>query len=347
MRVARAALIFATAIVCAAADRIPAELFPPKTRMVLGLSLRQLMDSPLLQAAGGSSAILSSGPFGAINPNDLEEIIIASEGETSDSSSIVVVRGRLRLDPAKAVRHGGVPIFQDRKGAIAVLDDTTAVAGSLADVRAALDRRGGGSPLSGDLATRIGALSGNDFWAVGDIPPGMKPKNPAAKGLDSIERFDFGASLRSGLQLRGSVRLRSDQDAAQLAAMIGMFGAMLKSQPSQPTGAKFDLRADGRTIHVDISIPEAELKKTVASQKGLLAGMLNGGMPAAFGSMTPPTAMSSPAPRSMPPMQATTAASSSSPAPSRVVWSHTPTDPATVVTNERGETVSVTLPGAK
>src|SRR4051812_30456000 len=192
MNIARAALLFATALTCAAADHVPFELFPPKTKMVIGMSLRAIFDSQLLPMAGGSAA-LPALPFGGIDPKELDSIIIASEGGTSDAPSIVVIRGRFHLDLTKAARYGGIPILQDRKGALALIDDNTALGGSLADVRAALDRRNGGSAaISSELASRVDAVAGNDFWAVGDIPEGLAPKNPSAKGMDSIERFDFG-----------------------------------------------------------------------------------------------------------------------------------------------------------
>jgi hypothetical protein len=160
--------------------------------------------------------------------------------------------------------------------------------------------------------------------------------------MDSVERFDFGASLRNGLQLRGSVRLRSAEDAAQLSAMVKMFSGMFQSEANSPT--KFDFRVDGRTISLDLSVPESELKKTVSSQRSLLAGMLQGGMPTGFTAVAPPQMASRPAP---------TAARAAAPStPGSVVLdrgplSWAPSEPATVVSNERGETVQLKLPGAK
>ncbi len=337
MSIARAALLFATALTCAAADHVPFELFPPKTKMVIGLSLRAIFDSQLLPMAGGSAA-LPALPFGAIDPKELDSIIIASEGGTSDAPSIAVVRGRFHLDLTKAARHDGIPILQDRKGALALLDNDTAIAGPLADVKAAIDRRRGGmGAISADLAARVDAVAaGNDFWAVGDVPPNAA-KSPGAKGMDAVERFDIGVALRRGLQLRGTIGLRSTEDAAQLAAMIRMFGSMFQAGPSK-SGAKFDLRAEGKTISLDLSIPEAELKQTIASQRNVLTGMLQGGIPAA---MARPTASRAAGPS---PLAARAPAESS---PARIPYSFTPKEPATIVTNDRGETVSLTLPSGK
>jgi hypothetical protein len=322
MKYARAVLLFAT-VIASAADRVPSEFFPPQTRIVIGLSLRALLDSPLFEAAGGGATLTAAtGPFAGIDPiQDLDAIVIASEGDTASAPSIVVARGRFRPTSAAATQHGGFPIFADKKGVLALLDENTAIAGSLADVKAAIDRRGGASTLSSALAARIAAVEANDFWAVGDIPDAR-----SGGKAPSVDRFDFGASLRKGLELHGSVHLRSPEEAAQLATMIKMFEGMLKTQPSK-TAAKFNLRADGGTLTVDLFIPEAELKRTVTSQRNTLAGMVRSQFPGAL-----PDAAPAPAP-------------ASAPSSARPPISRPPDTPATIVTNATGETVQVVLPG--
>lgn len=324
MRYARAALLFATAI-ASAADRIPSEFFPPQTRIVIGLSLRALLDSPLFEAAGGGATLTAAaGPFAGIDPlKDLDSIVIATEGDTASAPGIVVARGRFRPTAAAAIQHAGIPIYEDKKGVLALLDENTAIAGSLADVKAAIDRRGAASTLAAALAARIAAVEANDFWAVGDVAA-SKAGGKAA----SIDRFDFGASLRKGLEVHGSVHLRSPEEAAQFAMMIKMFEGMLQTQPSK-TAAKFNLRADGGTLKLDLFIPEAELKRTVTTQKSVLAGMVRSQFPGAI--------------------PAAAAAAAPAPTPS---WgpvggpvSRPPATPATIVTNPSGETVQVVLPG--
>jgi hypothetical protein len=322
MKYARAVLLFATAI-ASAADRVPSEFFPPQTRIVIGLSLRALLDSPLFEAAGGGATLTAAaGPFAGIDLlKDLDSIVIASEGDTKTAPGIVVARGRFRPMAAAGMHHAGIPIFEDKKGVLALLDANTAIAGSLADVKAAIDRRGGASTLSPSLGARIAAVEANDFWAVGDVP-----ESKSGGKAQSIDRFDFGASLRKGLEVHGSVHLRSPEEAAQLAMMIKMFEGMLKTQPSK-TAAKFNLRADGGTLTVDLFIPEAELKRTVTTQRNALAGMVRSQFPGAL-----PAAAPAPAP-------------ASAPSPARPPISRPPATPATIVTNSTGETVQVVLPG--
>jgi hypothetical protein len=315
MRFARAAFVLCTAAI-ASAGRIPSELFPPETRMVIGISVRSLLASPLFEAAGGGAALIPPGSlFAGIDlAKDIEEVVIASEGDTKDAPTIAVIRGRLRLDRSKATIHDGIPVFREASAAIALLDSETAIAGSPDDVLAALGRRGRSSALSSDLAARIAAVAGgNDFWAVGNPP---EPKS----GGPSIDRFDFSGSLRDGLDLHGSVRLKSSQEAAQFAMFVQMFQAMLNSQPSK-SAAKFDLRAEGSTIRLDVFIPQSELKRTVPMQKEAIARVLQG--------------------------RASTPAAASVPAPPRDPVSSPPSAPAVIVTNAAGETVHVTLPGGK
>jgi hypothetical protein len=317
--------LFATAI-ASAADRVPSEFFPPQTRIVIGLSLRALLDSPLFEAAGGGASLTAAtGPFAGIDPlKDLDSIVIATEGDTASAPGIVVARGRFRPTATAEKHHAGVPIFEDKKGVLALLDANTALAaGSLADLKAAIDRRGGASTLSAALAARIAAVEANDFWAVGDVA-----ESKAGGKAASIDRFDFGASLRKGLELHGSVHLRSSEEAAQLAMMIKMFeGMLMQAQPSK-TAAKFNLRADGGTLKLDLFIPEAELKRTVTTQKNVLAGMVRSQFPGAI--PAPAAAAAGPTP---------------APGPARAPVSRPPATPATIVTNSSGETVHVVLPG--
>src|SRR5262249_31741749 len=118
-------------------------------------------------------------------------------------------------------------------------------------------------------------------------------------------------------------------------------------QPS-PDGTKFDLRVESGTIKLAVFIPEAELRKGLAKQKDLLAGMLKAKLGEGLTGAAPPSALPVRPASANPAIHATPVITA---APAALVHgvpiSVAPASPATIVTNDRGETVSVTLPGAK
>jgi hypothetical protein len=308
--------LFVAASSAFAADHLPADLFPPKTRVVMGIAVRTLLDSPLLERAI-SEAVIPAGSFAGIDPlKDIDSVFVASEGQDENSPTIVVLRGRFQSPANPAKQHNGVAILEHKKTVVAMLDSNTALIGSLADVRAAIDRRGGPSNIPAALAARAAALSaGNDFWAVGDLPDGIRSENPTAKQFASMDRFDFAASLRDGLRIHGAIHLRSAEDAAQLASTLRLFEAMMQAQQSK-SGAKLDLKADRGTLSVNLSVPEAELKRALATQRTSLAAALKARMEG--------TAATPEGPKFSP--------------------SRAPEAPATIVSNDRGETLQVMLP---
>lgn len=326
--------LLAAAVWARAAETIPTELFPPDTRIVASISLRSLLDSPLLKGMLGDNPKVAGFalPVAGIDPlRDFDTVLLATSGQGKNAPGLAVLRGRFAAAETKgATIYHGVPLFpnpKDARAAFAVLDSETAIVGPTAELQAAIDRRGRASVLEASLASRLAELDGHyDLWSVGRIPVGLSAPNPAMKSLESIDRFEFGAALQDGLRLHGEVHVRTARDAAQLEASFQMLGAMLNANPPSG-GTRLDLRAEGGRLEVNLFVPEAELRKTMAAQKVSLAGLLQGGIGARMGEIRPAgPAMVAP------------------PAPVQIPASRAPGSPAKIVTNERGETVSVTLP---
>src|ERR1041384_1328763 len=186
-----------------------------------------------------------------------------------------------------------------------MLDPRTLVAGDLNLLHAAIDQRGQGSVLPKTLAARIAELEGRfDAWGAGEIPEGLQSS--------AIDRFDFGVSLRQGLEVTGQMHVRSTKDAEKLMEMIRFFEAMFAGQKKTPAnGVKFDLKSEHQTVKLSLYVPEEELKKGIQAQKGNLL--------TAFMGQTMGTA----------PKPAVTVA---------------PPTPERITTDQRGDTVNVTLP---
>ncbi len=331
MRLWRPVLAIAATAVLASAEGVSTDLLPPASRVVAGFSVRSLLESPLIRSLGGDAAkvtttFTTTAPLVGLNPaTDIDSVVFASTGDSQTTGGLLVLRGRFHTEGTHGVRlYHGVPTFEDtsNQSALALLDDATAIAGPLSEVRAAIDRRGGGSHIAPALAKRVAELAeAHDFWAVGDLPEGFHSANPPTKDFDSVDHFEFSASLREGLQLNGEIHVKSPEKAAQMALALSMIEGMMKAQKPAPGGARFDLRTENGTLKLAVFIPEEELKKGLAAQKDRLTGMLMG----QFGA-----APAAPSAREISGPIARPAAG-----------------PATIVTNSRGDTVTVTLPGAK
>lgn len=319
-----------------AADVTLPDCIPSDTNVVFGVSVRNLLDSPVLKSfqsdvqkmstdlmKGGPLPVLEmikSGPLPGFDPlKDVDDLIIASTAENDKAPALIVLHGRFdpKRFPGTSTSYNGVSIFgDDKKGnsAVALLDESTAIVGELAQLRAAIDRRGSPSGVNPALTEHVHSMSGRfDVWGVGDLPKGYRPPAGASEQFNSIDHFEFGASLRQGLEITGELHARSPKDAAKWAESMKMIETMLKAQPSSGTGTKFDLQSTNGTIRLSIAVSEEELKKGIEAQKASMAAGFNSGIRATRGSSALPVP----------------------PKPKRVE----------IVKDDHGDTVKVTLPG--
>lgn len=283
------------------------DFFPPDTKVVFGVRVHNLATSWVArsfkeqaQAQAAGVGWLKAFPLEGFDfLRDVDEVVLASNAKGRNPPAIVVVTGR--FDVARlaegAKRYGGVPLLggeKDTDSVVALLDGGTALIGDRTLVRAAIDRRGGTTGTDPTLNDRIASLRQRyDVWGLGEQPEGFAAPVPEAKALESIDRFQFGIELSSGLELGAEIHTRSPQDAEKLSAALGMVAAMFKGQQPSGSAAKFDMLADGGTLKLNVFIPEEELKKSIQSDI------------AALSPTTAPTAAPRPAPPAAPKPAAT------------------------------------------
>jgi hypothetical protein len=253
------------------------DYLPPDTKVVIGFSLRGIIDSPLIASLGDpkttTSSFLAGSPLAALDPlKDIDDLIVATTGEGDKAPSLLVLRGRFgpQLLPAGASVYHGVPILEDTKtpnGTVALLDAGTLLAGDLKLVHAAIDRRGTASGISAALMERVGVLEGRfDLWGVGEVPKGVAPPAGTPTELQSIDRFEFGVALRHGLEINIQAHMRSAKETEKMMQSVQLLQMMLQGQPSAG-GTKFDLKAEHDTVKLAIFVPEEDLKKGIEAQK--------------------------------------------------------------------------------
>ena len=283
MRSLRIAILLALATLTAdsAFATLP-DFLPPDTKLVIGFSVRGIIDSPLIASFGDPKTTtsgflagnpLAGSPLAGLDPlKDIDNCVVATTGEGDKAPSLLVLIGRFgpQILPAGAKVYKGVPIFEDTKtpnGTVALLDAGTLLAGDLKLVQAAIDRRGKPSALSAALMERVAALEGRfDLWGVGEVPKGVTPPSGTPEELQAIDRFEFGAALRHGLEVNVQAHMRTAKDTGKMMQSLQFLQMMLKGQPSAG-GTKFDLTAEQDTIKLALFVPEEDLKKGIEAQK--------------------------------------------------------------------------------
>jgi hypothetical protein len=158
------------ASVASAADPQLLRLIMPDARVVSGFDVGRIKTTPfgqffLAQLPAGDPNFNEFINLTGFDPRrDLQEVLMASQGEPAKKSGLVVVRGS--FDSARLlalVKAQGKASFENYKGfslvsgghgpgqAFAFLDNSLAVAGDVESVRGAIDRRAGAAGISSDL----------------------------------------------------------------------------------------------------------------------------------------------------------------------------------------------------
>ena len=260
------ALLLAGAALAAAQPGL-LEYVPPQSKVVIGLNLRHIIDAaqlPDLNSPGAqamSMQMLLQNGMGGLNPlKDVDSLVIASTGEGENPPSVIILNGRfgsLKLGAKK-----------DPKSEVVRVGDNLLVAGDPSMVQAVTRHRAGATGMAPDMAERVMALAAKyDVWGTGGDPKGFAAAKGQGSGLESLDRFEFGAAFQKGLTLDAEIHVKSSDDAKKLTEALQFVNMMTKAQPKQPTGSKFDLSVREGTIHLAMYIPEEELKKAIEAQK--------------------------------------------------------------------------------
>jgi hypothetical protein len=223
---------------------------------------------------------------------DLHELLLASTGAPGNKTGLALALGA--FDPAKIAAaaqsagavvetYGGVSVIEDPKhqNGFALLDSTLVVAGDLANVKAAIDRRSGGPTIPVALAAQVNQLSSaQDAWAISTVPPAsLKPTAaaPPAGGanmqnaLQMIQSASGGVKFGSVVVLTGQAQAATPQDASTLGDVVKLFVSMAQLQAAKhPEAAglaqSLTVTTQGSTVKITLSLPEDQLQQLVKPQ---------------------------------------------------------------------------------
>jgi hypothetical protein len=251
-------------------------LLPPGATGVFGLRASSIVNL-LAQQEGAKdlrtqvSALMAMTPWSGFDPfRDIDEVVISAMGSGQNPPTLAVITGRFdaaRLSRGKGQAYRNATLVQDAKSkqVLAILDDTTLLAGDMPLVKGAIDRAAG-SVAAGPLAARIeGLRSRYDVWAFADHLDAATMSG-AAPSLKELDRMWFGAAFSRNFELAAELHLHSSKDVDALTAMLRDFEKQVKSQIPAGDTTTFDLTTSGDTISVAIAVPEEAWKQVLRAR---------------------------------------------------------------------------------
>ena len=261
-------------------DSTLAGLIPPDTAMLAGVRMDAVRATPLFQKliAGRSVPLLDdfARDTGFDPRSDVRELLVASDGK----DTIVTARGTFNEHGFAGLAkqsYKGTTLYTRGQRGVALIDASTAVAGTLPAVKGALDRyRSGNRSSPKELLTRARQIpTGNQVWSVSNgfeslLTAGIPESGNAAnvgRILRSLENTTLAADLRKGVDGYLMGTCRTEQDAKNLGDTVrGLVGLGRLSVPEkQPEllrlwdGIKVDQQQ--RTVNITVAVPEDLLEK--------------------------------------------------------------------------------------
>jgi hypothetical protein len=221
---------------------------------------------------------------------DLIELLLVSNGAPGAANSLALASGV--FNPAKiaaaAAANGatqetykGVNIIESPKKTegIAFPSESIMIAGSVANVKAAIDRQAAPATLPPSLVTQANQLSvTQDAWALSTVSPAAlapssDPKPPAVGGvtippniLQQVQSGYLGVKFGASVAFTAQAQSDTAENATALAGLLQLFGNLAQMQATQNPGAaafakSLTVTAAGTTVNISASVPEAQFQQ--------------------------------------------------------------------------------------
>lgn len=295
-----ALLVFGSAAF--AADPQLLNMVMPDAKILAGMNGNNLRISPFGQYIISKVAALSLEPQKFVEATgfdplqDITEVLAASNGDRTNPSNLLLVEGTFDVQKivtaitahsknAQVTTSGGATVIAytnpktNKTIALAFPSNSIAVAGSLANVQAALIRNAG-SPGAIDpaLATQVNQLSSTeDEWLVSSVSlASLMPQNATSNTnspvaqilpvLKNIQSFNGGIKFGDNIVLTGQAASTDPQNAAALAAVIKLIASLapgVTANNAQLTQLAqllqtLQVSTDGSAVNISLSVPEAQ-----------------------------------------------------------------------------------------
>ena len=268
----------------------------PDAKVVAGANVDSAKASPfgqyvLSQIAPSDSEIQKLQAMLGLDPRrDVKELLVAST--VAGPGGLVLARGFFDVPKITAAAtaagaiseaYQGTAILEDpkQKQGVAFPDGTTAVAGDIATVKAALDRAKVAAPLPAGVTGPVNYWSGTqDAWVVALVPPNtlkMPVGAPSMPNLTQQTAFQAVQQAAAGVKYGTNVVLtvQAQTDTAQNAtSMAGVVQLLVNLGQAQAQSAQngsaqqaadllksLVVKADGNLVNLTLSLPEPQFEQ--------------------------------------------------------------------------------------
>lgn len=289
-----------------AADPALLQMVMPDAQVLAGLQAAQAKNSLFGQYVLSHLSVNDTGlqEFTAetgLDPRaDVSEIVMASTGQPKGVNNhwLVLADGTFNVSKITTVAqaNGGIPAtYQgvnlithagenaNQTFAVAFLGSTTALAGDLASVQAAIARKQSGAPAdSSVLAKAQQVSSANDFWFVTLVPlsnfAGAIPNSNlggAMQGnvLAGINQASGGVRFGDTVTVSAEAVARSAQDAQSLVDVVKFLAGLVQmNKQNNPSAGQvatlldsLQATASGNITTISLAIPEQQLEQLLNS----------------------------------------------------------------------------------
>ena len=228
-------------------------LVPSDTVVALGINLAAIRNTSVYQRLLTRVPLPQLEQFSkqtGLDPRkDFSEILLCSDGK----NALLLVRGQFHLSDLEArfksngvapANYNGHQLFGDERGAITFLNDSTAAAGSLAEIHALIDHSSGrGLPVT--LRDLLRALPPSDqIYAA--LTGGVENLNlplpregnfgNIMQALRSVDSASLGMDVSKGLDALAIVNCSTERDAKFIHDLVrGLVGlGRLNTPDNQP-----------------------------------------------------------------------------------------------------------------
>jgi hypothetical protein len=293
------ALALSGALPARAADPQLLNLVMPDARVLAGVNVEQAKGTPfgqyvLTQVQNQNKDMQEVVNLTGFDPTrDVRELLAASTGEPGKKSGLMLARGS--FDPAKIASYaaskgaasevyGGFTILEDPKKThgVAFLDSTLALAGDVANVKAAIDRRTVAANIPVSLAVQVDQWSNSqDAWFVAAVPaqnlkvPPTAPNLPAitqSTAFQNIQQTAGGVKFGNNVVLTAQAKADTAQNASALADVVRLLVNLAQMQAQQnPQAAALAksvaVTTDGSQMDVSLTIPGDQFQQMLSHGK--------------------------------------------------------------------------------
>lgn len=286
-------------VTAAASDSALMNLAMPDAKVLVGANVSKILASPMAkqiasQIEGGNPQVQQLFEGTGFDPmRDIHEILVASTGQGHNPPTIVLVRGTFDVPKITAfvssasyapTTYEGVTVLESAQGAhrgqasgVAFLDNSTAVAGDLDQVRAAIRRRARGGAFHAALASKADMLSRRyDIWiysaiSMSDLATSVPNPNMRQVGdvLKSIQEVSGGMRLGPDMEIAAEMVTGSEKAANSLADSLRVLIGLMTMNQQGADGLKpedLKLTVDARTVRVAVNITAEQLRKAYQTQ---------------------------------------------------------------------------------